>query len=66
MLPDYPLDAKVNAMHQPTKVAMRNRLSARGVATEVMDNADGFRDIIEYIARVKLNNAGFSADNFDA
>lgn len=66
MLPDYPLDAKVNAMHQATKVAMRGRLVNRGIPADVMDNADGFRDVVEYICRVKLNNPGFSADSFDA
>lgn len=66
LLPDFPLDSKVGSMHAATKQAMKARLLARGVPASITDNADGFRDIIEHVAKVKLNNAGFSADNFDA
>lgn len=63
-LPDFPLDAKVQAMQAATKSAMRGLLSARGVPTSVLDNADGYRDAIRGIGRV-LDNA-FDENNFDA
>lgn len=66
LMPDFPLDSKVGSMHVATKQAMRTFLIARGVPGSVTDNADGFRDIVEYIARVKLGNEGFSADTFEA
>lgn len=65
LLPDFALDSKVGSMHGPTKLAMRAALVARGLPGSLTDNADGYRDIIEGIARSKLNNAGFDADAFN-
>jgi hypothetical protein len=66
LFPDYPLDAKVQAMHGPTRAALREALDSRGVNVTKFDAADGFRDVIHEIARARLDNAGFDADNFDA
>lgn len=66
ILPDFALDSKVGSMHAPTKAAMRAALIARGVPGSVSDNADGFRDIVDYLGKTKFGNAGFSADSFDA
>jgi hypothetical protein len=66
LLPEFPLDSKVGAMHQATKLALRARLVARGLPGSVTDNADGFRDILNHVARTALANPGFDADNFSA
>src|SRR5512143_3876710 len=43
-LPDYPLDAKMSAMHGPTKTALIAQANARGVAINP-DAADGYREV---------------------
>lgn len=63
-LPDFPLDAKVQAMQSATKSAFRALLSSRGAPTAVLDNADGYRDAIRGVGRV-LDGA-FDENNFDA
>jgi hypothetical protein len=62
-LPDFPKDAKVGAMHQATKLAMRARLVARQINPDTLDNADGYREVLRGIGR-KLDGA-FHEDNFD-
>ncbi len=62
-LPDFPLDAKMSAMQQATKSAVRSRLQARGIALEAVDNADGFRDVVRAIGREI--NPNFHEENFD-
>jgi hypothetical protein len=62
-LPDFPKDAKVGAMHQATKLAMRAGLIARGLNASIADNADGFRDVLRGIGRHL--NPTFHEDNFD-
>lgn len=62
-LPDFPKDAKVNAMHAATKTAMRAAMTRRGIPTDSADNADGYRDVIRAIGRAL--NSNFHEDNFD-
>lgn len=62
-LPDFPKDAKVNAMHAATKTAMRAAMTKRGIPTADVDNADGYRDVIRSIGRGL--NGNFHEDNFD-
>jgi hypothetical protein len=62
-LPDFPKDAKVSAMHQATKQAMRAALVRRGVGGGSADNADGYRDVLRAIGR-RLN-PDFHEDRFD-
>lgn len=63
VLPDFPLDAKVGAMHAATKASMRSALVKYGIPTSISDNADGFRDVIRGIGR-KVN-PNFVEDSFD-
>ncbi|MCC7484561.1 MAG: hypothetical protein IT529_06185 [Burkholderiales bacterium] len=66
-LPSVPLDMKVSSIHGPTKVAVKGRIRAMGHAQalvdQVWDNADGFRDVLNYYGR--LNNPAFDANAFD-
>lgn len=62
LLPDYPLDAAVSAMHLPTRNALGAALQARGIDVSVLGIADGYRDVINYLGR--LHNPAFSVDNF--
>jgi len=62
-LPDYPLDVRLSAMHTPTKLAAFARLSARGVDTTSLSNADGYRDVVRTLGR--LHNSIFDEDAFD-
>lgn len=57
VLPQYALDAKVSAMHTPTKTAMVNALKRRGIPTDWIGNADGFREVIRTLG--KMQNPGF-------
>jgi hypothetical protein len=61
VLPVYALDAKVSAMHTATRTALVNRLKARGIPTDFIGNADGFREVIRTIGR--LHNPGFDEDS---
>lgn len=63
VLPDFPLDGKVSALHQPTKVAMRGVLEKHGLPVSLADNADGFRDVVRGIGRAI--NPAFDEDRFD-
>lgn len=63
VLPDFPLDAKVGAMHSVTKTKMRNSLTKHGIPTSIADNADGFRDVVRGIG--KIVNPNFVEDAFD-
>jgi hypothetical protein len=51
LLPDFALDAKVSAMHTPTRVLMRAMLQRRGLNPGWLDNADGFRDVVRNIGQ---------------
>lgn len=57
LLPMFALDAKVSAMHTPTKNRMLTRLTAFGVDTGAFAGADGFRDIVNKLG--KANNVAF-------
>lgn len=63
VLPDFPLDAKVGAMHAATKTKMRSYLAKYGIPTSIADNADGFRDVIRGIGQII--NPNFIEDSFD-
>lgn len=62
-LPDYAMDAKVSAMHTPTKTAMKAALAKRGIETDWVNNADGFREVIRNLG--KLHDARFDENDFD-
>lgn len=66
LMPDYPLDAKMNAMQSGTKAAMESALSARGIPSSSLSSADGYRDVMHEIGRNRLANAGFNVDAFNA
>lgn len=63
VLPDFPLDGKIAAMHGPTKTALKAMLTKHGIASSYADNADGFRDVIRAIG--KEINTTFVEDSFD-
>lgn len=62
-LPEYPLDAKISAMHTPTKNQAMAKLQARGINVAKFANADGYRDLIRSIGREHDEN--FHEDKFD-
>lgn len=62
-LPDYPFDAKLSAMHVPTKNQMVVKMQIRGIDTSFVGNADGYRDVIRSIGR--LHVLDFDENNFD-
>lgn len=61
-LPEFPLDAKLNAMRQDTLNRMNGRLMARGFATG-WANSDGFREVVRGIG-LQIN-PNFHENNFD-
>jgi len=63
VLPDFPLDGKISAMHGPTKAAMLENFVRYGIPTGIVNNADGFRDVVRGIGRTI--NASFVEDAFD-
>jgi hypothetical protein len=64
LMPEFPLDAKVSAMHGPTRTQLRNRLQQVGINTSQFDGTDGYRDVLTLIAVNRLGNTGFNADAF--
>lgn len=62
LLPEYPVDAAVSAMHLPTRQAMTARMQARGIDTAFIGGADGFRDILSHLGL--LHDSTFSVDEF--
>lgn len=62
-LPDFMLDGKLSAINATTKSAMINALRRRGFTTEGIDNADGYRDVLQQIGRQR--SAAFNIDKFD-
>lgn len=46
-MPDFPLDAKLNAMQQATRDRMIARCQAFGVSTAHATQSDGFRDFLQ-------------------
>lgn len=63
VLPDFPLDGKLTALHGPTKAAMKSALAKHGIAATIVDGADGFRDVVREIGRTV--NPAFIEDAFD-
>lgn len=63
ILPDFPLDAKLNAMHTATRHRMKQQIVARGFDPSVVDDADGFRDVIRGVGL--FLQPGFNEDTFD-
>lgn len=63
VLPDFPMDAKMAAMHANTRSGMEQKLQARGINTTFLATVDGYRDVIRGLGR-KLN-PDFSENNFD-
>lgn len=63
LLPDYPRDAKLSAMHTATRSQMAQRLRARGISTAVFSVADGFRDVIHELG--VTHEPAFSVDEFE-
>lgn len=63
-LPAYPLDARVSAMHTPTRNAMAARMQARGIDPAFIGLADGFRDVLDHLGRI--HDPAFTVDDFDA
>lgn len=51
VLPDFPLDGKISALHTPTKNQMLRDMEARGINTDFVRNADGYREVIRAIGR---------------
>jgi len=51
-LPDYPFDAKMNAMAQATRTALTATLTTYNIPTTCLTGADGYRDVIRCIGRV--------------
>ena len=64
-LPDFVLDAKVSAMHSPTKAGMIAGLRKHGIATDFIGSADGYREVIRGIAH-HLGEPTFDENSFDA
>ena len=66
-LPQVAADIKVSSVHTPTKVAAKAAIRKLGFTTQEVDaawdNADGFRDVLNYYGR--LNNRQFDCNNFD-
>jgi hypothetical protein len=62
-LPDYPFDAKVSAMHAPTKNGMVGKMQARGINTAFIGVTDGYREIIRTLGRQHFSD--FDENNFD-
>lgn len=62
-LPDYPMDGKVSAINAVARQAMLNRLAARSINGNVVQTADGYREVIRGIGR-ELNPL-FDENNFD-
>ena len=61
-LPDFPLDAKMTAMHGPTKDRMQQGLGRFSISVDV-GRADGFRDVVRGVGRQL--DADFHEDSFD-
>ena len=63
IFPDFPLDAKVNAMQVQTRQGISDAMSRFGVDSQLLTQADGFRDLIRGIGReIRLD---FVEDAFD-
>lgn len=62
-LPNFPLDAKINAMQSQAKNGLINAMDRRGFATGLISSADGYRDVIRGIGREL--NPNFDENNFD-
>lgn len=63
LLPEYPLDAAVEAMHLPTRQGMAVALVARNIATDFIGAADGFRDVVNHLGRTQ--EPAFEADDVE-
>lgn len=61
-LPDFPLDAKLNALHTPALAALNGACSRRGIVAD-WTNSSGFREIVRSIGR--QIEPGFDENSFD-
>jgi hypothetical protein len=66
-IPDLKLDDKVSSTHTPTKLTFKAQSKAllqdNQFVDDTVDNADGWRDVINVLGR--LNNPNFDANEFD-
>ena len=62
-LPDYPLDAKINSMHDPTRAGMWRALERFGVNFNDLGSISGYREVIRRCGQTL--NPSFSEDRFD-
>lgn len=51
-LPEHGLDTKVQAMHGPSRAAMTSWIQSLGVATDFIQAADGYREVIRHLGRI--------------
>ena len=62
-LPDFALDGKLTAINTAARNGMLTARSKRGFATAAINNADGYRDVLQQIGRQR--SAVFDINNFD-
>ncbi len=62
VLPDFPKDGRLSAMHQPTKARMEEALLRRGLVVRT-DGVRGYREILREVGR--KNDPSFDEDAFD-
>lgn len=62
-MPDFPMDGKVSAIQQKVKTDMFAKLTARGFNVSGLDNADGYRDVLQAIGQQR--SANFNIDSLD-
>ncbi len=63
-LPDYPMDGKVNGIHNATRAQMKADIEARTAKSATwVDGTDGYREVIRGIGR--FLEPVFDENNFD-
>ncbi len=62
LLPDFPKDGRLNAMHGPTKMGMERALSRRGITVDTTSSR-GYREVLRDVGR--KHNPQFDEDAFD-
>jgi hypothetical protein len=63
-LPDFPMDGKVSAINQETKVAMKSAMTKRGLpASAIVDGKDGYREVVRTIGQAL--EPAFDENKFD-
>jgi hypothetical protein len=63
VLPDFPMDARMNAMQTAARNRMEQALSRRGIDVGLVAGADGFRDLVRALGR--KHDPQFHEDAFD-